>query len=350
MIASAGAPGTVRFRENSTNGRSMPDDESRSPYPQRPCEIVRPVTENSSGDEHLPPPETDRPRFRLALLLLLVTFATTLWAGSLWHVSFMLGNGHSAPDTAGPFGWPDPLLGIPYSISVLAILMAHEMGHYLACRYYGIRTTLPYAIPAPVPFPFGTMGAVIRIKSPFRDRRQLFDVGIAGPLAGFVLIVPALIIGLGYSTDFTPRDPVGTTYEFGEPLLFRLAAELFIPAGEDWNINLHPIGWAAWFGMLATGMNLLPIGQLDGGHVVYALLGHRIHRTVSYAALCGLVVLGIWCFFGYLCFAVILLFMGLRHPPTSVPTGPLDRRRVLAAVAGLLLLILTFIPTPVRMI
>ena len=103
-----------------------------------------------------------------------------------------------------PSGWPDLLLGLPYSITVLAILLAHEMGHYLACRYYGIRATLPYAIPAPFPFPFGTMGAVIRIKSPFRDRRQLFDVGIAGPLAGFVLIVPALIIGLGYSTDFTP--------------------------------------------------------------------------------------------------------------------------------------------------
>ena len=262
----------------------------------------------------------------------------------------MMGNGQSAPDATGFLVWPNFILGIPYAISVLAILLAHELGHYLTCRYYGIRATLPYAIPAPIPFPFGTLGAVIRIKSPFRDRRQLFDVGIAGPLAGFVLIVPALIIGLGYSTDFTPPGPGRTTYEFGEPLLFRLAVEFFVPAGEDWNINLHPIGWAAWFGMLATGMNLLPIGQLDGGHVVYALLGRRGHRTVSYAALGGLVALGIWCFFGYLCFAVILIFMGLRHPPTSVQTGPLDRRRVLAAVAGLLLLILTFIPTPVRVI
>lgn len=306
------------------------------------------VTEASPQDENLPVPEM--PRFRLALLLLLVTFLTTLWAGSLWHVSFMMGNGHPAPDTAGFLGWPDFLLGIPYSISVLAILLAHEMGHYLTCRYYGIRATLPYAIPAPIPFPFGTLGAVIRIKAPFRDRRQLFDVGIAGPLAGFVLIVPALIIGLGYSTDFAPPSPRGTTYEFGEPLLFRLAADLFVPSGEEWNINLHPIGWAAWFGMLATGMNLLPIGQLDGGHIVYALLGRRGHRTVSYAALGGLVALGIWCFFGYLCFAVILVFMGLRHPPPSMRTGPLDRRRILAAVFGLLLLILTFIPTPVRMI
>ena len=153
-----------------------------------------------------------------------------------------------------------------------------------------------------------------------------------------------------YSTDFTPPAPGSTTYEFGEPLLFRLAAELFVPAGEDWNINLHPIGWAAWFGMLATGMNLLPIGQLDGGHVVYALLGRRGHRTVSFATLGGLVALGIWCFFGYLCFAVILVFMGLRHPPPSVQSGPLDRRRILAAAAGLLLLILTFIPTPVRVV
>ena len=308
------------------------------------------VAERSPQDENLPAPVTQRPRFRLALLLLLVTFGTTLWAGSLWHASFIMGSGQSSPDMAGFAGWPNLLLGLPYAITVLAILLAHEMGHYLACRYYGIRATLPYAIPAPVPFPFGTLGAVIRIKSPFWDRRQLFDVGIAGPLAGFVLIIPALIIGLGYSTDFTPPSPGGTTYEFGEPLLFRLAAELFVPAGEDWSINLHPIGWAAWFGMLATGMNLLPIGQLDGGHVVYALLGRRGHRTVSYAALGGLVALGIWCFYGYLCFAVILVFMGLKHPPPSVPAGPLDRRRVLAAVAGLLLLILTFIPTPVRII
>ena len=306
------------------------------------------MTERSPQDENLPAPETEKPRFRLALLLLLVTFATTVWAGSFWHVSFMVGSGRSSPDTAGFAGWPDLLLGLPYSITVLAILLAHEMGHYLTCRYYGIRATLPFAIPAPFPFPFGTLGAVIRIKSPFRDRRQLFDVGIAGPLAGFVLIVPALIIGLGYSTDFTPPSPGGTTYEFGEPLLFRLAAELFVPAGEDWNINLHPIGWAAWFGMLATGMNLLPIGQLDGGHIVYALLGRRGHRTVSYAALGGLVALGIWCFFGYLCFAVILVFMGLKHPAPSVPAGTLDRRRILAAVAGLLLLVLTFIPAPVR--
>ena len=308
------------------------------------------MTERSPQDENLPAPGPEKPRFKLALLLLLVTLITTLWAGSLWHFSFMMGKGQSAPDTAGFLVWPDFLLGIPYAISVLAILLAHELGHYLTCRYYGIRATLPYTIPAPIPFPFGTLGAVIRIKSPFRDRRQLFDVGIAGPLAGFVLIVPALIIGLGYSTDFTPRSPGGTTYEFGEPLLFRLAAEFFVPAGEEWNINLHPIGWAAWFGMLATGMNLLPIGQLDGGHVVYALLGRRGHRTVSYAALGALVALGIWCFFGYLCFAVILVFMGLRHPPTSVQSGPLDRRRILAAVAGLLLLILTFIPTPVRVI
>lgn len=308
------------------------------------------MTERSPQDENLLAPAPEKPRFKLALLLLLVTLVTTLWAGSLWHFSFMMGNGQSAPDAAGFLVWPNFILGIPYAISVLAILLAHELGHYLTCRYYGIRATLPYAIPAPIPFPFGTLGAVIRIKSPFRDRRQLFDVGIAGPLAGFVLIVPALIIGLSYSTDFTPPGPGGTTYEFGEPLLFRLAVEFFVPAGEDWNINLHPIGWAAWFGMLATGMNLLPIGQLDGGHVVYALLGRRGHRTVSYAALGGLVALGIWCFFGYLCFAVILIFMGLSHPPTSVQTGPLDRRRVLAAVAGLLLLILTFIPTPVRVV
>lgn len=294
--------------------------------------------------------QTKSPRFALALTLFFFTFVTTLWAGYNLHVNFLMGSGN-LPTNSESTGWfSDLLLGLPFSLTILTILMAHEMGHYLACRHYGLDASLPYTIPAPIPFPFGTLGAVIKIKSPFQNRRQLFDVGIAGPLAGFVFIVPALIIGLRYSTELANPQLSGTAYEFGEPLLFRLATILFYPAGDSSNMNLHPIGWASWFGMLATGMNLLPIGQLDGSHITYALLGHQKHRTLSYGAFGGLIIIGLSSFYGYLGFALILLLIGLNHPPPSVRTKPLCRKRILTSIAGLGLLVLTFMPVPVRLI
>ncbi len=194
----------------------------------------------------------------------------------------------------------DLLNGLPFAFTILVILLAHEMGHYLTCRYYGIDATLPYIIPVPpfiflgadtvVPLnPFGTFGAVIKIRSRFPDRRQLFDVGIAGPLAGFIFIIPSLIVGLQLSTPYTSADPSQGTLEFGEPLIFRLAAMAFFPGEANAAISLHPIGWAAWFGMLATSINLLPIGQLDGGHIVYGLFGARSHRIISSVAFGALV-------------------------------------------------------------
>lgn len=261
--------------------------------------------------------------------------------------------------------WDNPmdlLNGLPFSITVLVILIAHEMGHYLSCRYYKIKATLPYIIPAPPPFnPFGTFGAVIKIKSLFLNQRQLFDVGIAGPLAGFIFILPAIVIGLQQSKIFVMMDPTEQTLEFGEPLLFRLCAFLFFPSGSEADISLHPIGWAAWFGMLATSLNLLPIGQLDGGHVVYAIFGHRGHRIISYAAFGGLVGLsfftaiqahfsGSWPIFGYLLFAFLLLCMGFRHPRPTMEYPHIDSRRLVVAIIGLIIFVLTFIPVPVRFV
>lgn len=247
----------------------------------------------------------------------------------------------------------DLLNGLPFAFTILVILLAHEMGHYLACRYYGIRATLPYVIPAPPPFnPFGTFGAVIKIKSVFPDRRQLFDVGIAGPLAGFLFIIPAVIVGLQQSGEFVLTDPIEHNFEFGEPLLFQLAATLFFPGEVDASISLHPIGWAAWFGMLATSINLLPIGQLDGGHIVYAFFGMRSHRIISYATFGALVGISLysWPMMGYLLFALILLFLGFRHPRPRTEFLPLNRGRQIIALIGLIILILTFIPIPVRLI
>ena len=247
----------------------------------------------------------------------------------------------------------DLLNGLPFAFTILVILLAHEMGHYLTCRYYGIDATLPYLIPAPPPFnPFGTFGAVIKIRSRFPDRRQLFDVGIAGPLAGFIFIIPSLIVGLQLSIPFSSADPSQGTLEFGEPLIFRLAAMAFFPGAAGAPINLHPIGWAAWFGMLATSINLLPIGQLDGGHIVYGLFGARSHRIISYVAFGALVGISFysWPMLGYLLFALILLFIGFRHPRPGTEFPSLGRGRFLIALIGLIIFVLTFMPVPVRLI
>ncbi len=318
-----------------------------------------------------PPPPRQRPLLHLTLLLL--TFVTTLLGGAFFYEGFLSSSAQEVPEA---WGSEAILNAFSFSATLLAILLAHESGHYFACRYYGIQATLPFVIPAPpalplpppiawllgapgvmsfawIPFnPFGTFGAVIRIRSPFRDRRQLFDVGIAGPLAGFVVILPALMFGLLLSRDFVPLDSEGFSYEFGEPLLFRLAVLLFYQAGDGSSITLHPVGMAAWFGMLATSLNLLPAGQLDGGHIVYSLFGPRAHRVVSLLTLLGLVLISLWSFpaVGYLVFAALVSILGLRHPPPSLPVDRLGRNRMIIAIVGLLIFIFTFIPIPIQII
>ncbi|MCK5352478.1 site-2 protease family protein, partial [bacterium] len=282
---------------------------------------------------------------------MLSTVVTTTGAGFFWHVSFVSqSSGEAMRRLSGVFNHPlDLLNGLPFAFTILLILLAHEMGHYLTCRYYGIDATLPYLIPAPPPFnPFGTFGAVIKIRSRFPDRRQLFDVGIAGPLAGFIFIIPSLIVGLQLSIPFSSTDPSQGTLEFGEPLIFHLAAMAFFPGEAGAPISLHPIGWAAWFGMLATCINLLPIGQLDGGHIVYGLFGARIHRIISFVAFGALVGISFysWPMLGYLLFALILIFIGFRHPRPGAEFPRLGRGRVLLALIGLIIFVLTFMPVP----
>ncbi len=284
-----------------------------------------------------------------------LTFLSTLIAGFFFHVNFV--SDYEADVLARLLeAWQNPaqiLMGLPFALTILSILLAHEMGHYLACRYYGIEATLPYAIPAPpVLNPFGTFGAVIRIKSAFRDQQQLFDVGIAGPLGGFIFIIPALIIGLRNSKEFVFYAQVDQAWEFGEPLLFQWAETLFYTASTGSSISLHPIGWAAWFGLLATSLNLLPIGQLDGGHIVYALFGARGHRAVSYVTFAGLVLISLmsWPMLGYLLFAVIIVFLGFRHPRPQTEIAQLGRGRWILAILGLLIFLLTFIPVPIQLV
>src|SRR6202030_1767126 len=164
--------------------------------------------------------------------------------------------------------------GLWYSATILAILGCHEMGHYLACRYYDVDASLPFFLPAPLLLT-GTFGAFIRIREPIPTKRMLFDIGIAGPIAGFVVAVPALFIGL-WMSRLVQLPPDFSGVSLGEPLLFKLASQLVWGTTADTvSLNLHPIGFAAWFGLLATALNLFPIGQLDGGHISYAVLGRR---------------------------------------------------------------------------
>lgn len=241
--------------------------------------------------------------------------------------------------------WRHPAVlasGVPFSATLLSILLAHELGHYFACRHYGIRATYPYFIPAPTLI--GTLGAFIRIKSPILNRRELFDVGIAGPIAGFVLAVPALILAAFLTKGTLPA----TTHSPGNPLAVILVAELFRGGLNPAQIVFHPIGCAAWVGLFATALNLLPAGQLDGGHILYSVIGDK-SRFVSRGLFLVLLPLGYFCWYGWFAWAVILFFLGLRHPRLLDPEEPLGRTREILAVLAALMLILTFVPAPFKL-
>ncbi len=206
---------------------------------------------------------------------------------------------------------------------MLVILLAHEMGHYIACRYHRLDATLPFFLP--VPFGIGTLGAFIRIRTPLLNKRELFDVGASGPLAGFVVALPVLFAGIALSTPVAEL-PKGGVMIFGEPLAFKAIAWLVhpdVPPGGD--LLLHPLGFAAWFGLLVTALNLLPFGQLDGGHITYALFG-AWQRRIAWPLLAVLVVLGFW-WSGWWIWAVIALVMRVRHPWIPDEAATLDPRR-----------------------
>ncbi len=286
--------------------------------------------------------------FHLALFVL--TVLTTLIVGT--HIA--LNYAQNVPvfdwDVSLSFFrelWRHPGLlsmGAPFSFTLLAILLAHELGHYLTCRYYGIRVTYPYFIPAPTLI--GTLGAFIRIKSPIINRRELFDVGLSGPIAGFVLAIPALILAMFLTkADLPAGMPQSIT--LGHPLALILLAKIFRSGASPAEIILHPVGCAAWVGLLATALNLLPVGQLDGGHILYAVLGDKC-RNISRAFILVLLVLGYFCWYGWIAWAVILFFLGLRHPRLIEPEEPLGRERKLLAMVAALILALTFLPTPFK--
>jgi membrane-associated protease RseP (regulator of RpoE activity) len=293
-------------------------------------------------------------RYWLPLLLLVTTFATTLTVGARLQYNFsqnlpMLSENDDALPMF-PVTWISHhpsrlLLGLPFSLALMGILLAHEMGHYLYCRRYGVEATLPFFIPAPTLI--GTMGAFIRIRSRIRSRDALFDIGIAGPIAGFVVALPLMIVGLLLSRA-TPA-PLNQDIELGFPLIFQLGRYFGGACTGHWlpgfgQVLLHPIAIAAWVGMFATSLNLLPGGQLDGGHIVFAL-NPAAHRWVSRLAVAALVPLGIFFWVGWFVWAVLLWVSGLRHP--AVPPWPgLSRRRRATSLLALALLLLTLVPAP----
>jgi len=302
-----------------------------------------------------PTPVVWQPRLKfqdrvwLHVLLFSLTLITTTVIGAFHYAGF-LDDFRGSTSLPMPF-WALLLRGLWYSGTILAILGCHELGHYFACRYYDIDATLPFFLPLPPPFPTGTLGAVIRIREPFSSKRALFDVGIAGPIAGFLVTIPALFIGVAMS-HVVAIPPSFAGDELGEPLLFKLAAWMLWGTQPDgYSLNLHPMAFAAWFGMLATALNLFPIGQLDGGHISYAVLGPRSTYVtfVAVSIVAGLTfVTSTWVVFTVLTIAMLVLF-GPRHPRVLDEHVPLDRTRLVLALCALAIFIVCFTPAPITM-
>ena len=287
--------------------------------------------------------------FVLSLVLFVLTLISTLAVGREFSVSY-------AQNRAPFAGLDNPFLptwhvlthprlllgGIPFAFTLIGILLAHELGHYFACRYYRIDASYPYFLPAPTLI--GTFGAFIRIRSPILNRRALFDVGFSGPFVGFVLAVPVLIAGVAMS-KVVPHAQANALVIFGNPLLMKFLLMIFHPGVNTRNILLNPIALAAWVGLFATALNLLPMGQLDGGHIVYSVAS-RSHRRISLAFGIALLAMGAIFWSGWLIFGVLLLFLGFRHPPLLDPWTPLDSKRRAWAIVALIIFLLCFTPLP----
>jgi membrane-associated protease RseP (regulator of RpoE activity) len=321
-----------------------------SPEVYVPSEIYAPDGAEVSFDPPI------KHRYWLHFLLLALTFFTTLVVGARLEWNFLVG---LAPFTLGNDLFPSLrwalqgnhlLLGLPFSLTLMMILLAHEMGHYLFCVRYGVSATLPFFIPFPTLI--GTLGAFIRIKSPLRSRSVLFDIGIAGPIAGFVVALIVLIFSLGLSriaaVGAFPPD-----IQLGYPLIFHLVRRSLVTLGYAHNLAdvplsrlyLHPVAIAAWVGMFATSLNLLPGGQLDGGHIVFAV-SPRAHKTVSRLTILALIPLALFFWTGWLVWAILLRLSGMRHPAVEVWPEITTGRRWLA-VCALLMLALTFSYAPI---
>jgi len=296
-------------------------------------------------------PRKFQSRLRLHLTLFVLTIMSTTIAGAV-HYAFFVSEFSPERMPVGPMAillafWSK---GFWYSGTLLGILGAHEMGHYLLCRRYNVDASLPYFIPLPPLFLTGTLGAVIKIREAFPSKRVLFDIGVAGPIAGFVVLVPALFYGMTLS-NVVP-EPQGPALYIGEPLLFKIAAFAIVgPIRDGYTLNVHPMVFAAWFGMLATSVNLLPFGQLDGGHITYATLG-RWSTPISIVTVSSAIAMTFvsmsWLLMTVM-MLVMLFMLGPRHPRVIYEHEPIGLERTLIAIVALIMFILCFTPVPFQL-
>lgn len=312
------------------------------------------------------PPGRYRPRRWLPLLLLFVTFFTTTTLGAGWYLATRTDVTYEPADVVGGMPWMGPgtirqvwsdpglrSVGLAFSLPTLLILLCHELGHYLTCRRYRIPATWPHFIPAPIAL--GTFGAFIRIRAPIRSKRQLFDVGVAGPIAGFVALLPFLAYGISRSIPVAveaaaPMTTNWVLYVPGRSVLFRIVERLCHgPLPENAVLDLHPFALAAWIGILVTSLNLLPLGQLDGGHILYAVAG-RAQRRLALPLWALLVAAGYFLWPGWFVWSFLVLLMRLGHPPVRDEAVALDPARKLVAAFALLMLVLCFMPVPVDLL
>lgn len=267
----------------------------------------------------------------LHIFLFVTTFITTLAAGAFWTGIDL-------------FKEPQRIFeGLPFAGTLMIILLVHELSHYVASNRHGTRATLPYFIPAPMAF--GTLGAFIKMKSPIITRKALIDIGASGPISGFIVSVIACVAGL-YLSKVIPLTGEESMLTLGDSLLFTLLSRMVIGITPDnADILLHPIAFAGWIGLFITSLNLIPIGQLDGGHIAFALLGER-HKKLSVGLIAALCVMAVFYWPGWAVWAGLMLVIGIKHPPVLYWEKPLDSRRRITGIVSLFIFIITFVPAP----
>lgn len=268
----------------------------------------------------------------LHIVLFIATFLTTLTAGALQKGINIIKE-------------PGRLIeGLPFAATLMSILLCHELAHYIASRKHHTKATLPYFIPAPSII--GTFGAFIKMESPIITRKALIDIGASGPIAGFIISVAACIVGLAMSETIVSEQKEGVGIALGSSVLFTFLSKFVIGSVPDnYDILLHPVAFAGWIGLFITSLNLIPIGQLDGGHIVFAVFGER-HRYISIVLVGTLGIFGFLFWEGWLIWAVLMIILGTRHPPILYWEVPLDPKRKLISITAFIIFAITFIPSP----
>ncbi|EDY36449.1 peptidase, M50 family protein [Aciduliprofundum boonei T469] len=297
---------------------------------------VIPIVRKEGGEYVLVVIRTPRKKFMsvwVNIALLIATLASTIWVGIGYYATYYGSHGF----------WNDVLGGFLYfALPLMTILGVHEMGHYFAAKKHNVSVSLPFFIPAPTIL--GTLGAFISIREPIPDKRSLVDIGLAGPIAGFIVAIPITLLGMYLGSLNPPAINPESTNQYillNVPIIYEFLS-LFIPSPEF----IHPMAMAGWVGFVVTAINLFPIGQLDGGHVARAIAGDKT-KYVSYAFAGILFILGFW-YPGWIIFAILVVFLGLNHPPPLNDITKLDKKRWALAISGFLLLAVTFVPIPMQ--